>query len=90
MLSKFSIDYYNYINVFNKSQTNILFSYRFYDHKLEFVERINKNTLFKSRIYLILKYKLEQIKKYLNEHLKKKLSCRIMLYLHYSFCLLKS
>ena len=27
----------------------------------------------KNRIYLISKYKLEQIKKYLNEHLKKKI-----------------
>ena len=33
---------------------------------------MNKNTLFKNRIYSILKYKFEQVKKYLNEHLKKK------------------
>ena len=71
MLSKFSIDYYDYINVFNKSQMNILFLYRFYDYKLKFVEKINKNALFKSRIYLISNYKFEQVKKYLNEHLKK-------------------
>ena len=72
MFNKFSIYYYNYVNIFNKSQTNILFSYRFYDYKLKFVERVNKNALFKHRIYLILKHKFEQIKKYLNEHLKKK------------------
>ena len=71
MLSKFSIDYYNYINVFDKSQTNILSSYRFYDHKLKFIKRANKNTLFKSRIYLISKHKFEQVKKYLNKYLKK-------------------
>ena len=71
MLSKLSIDYYNYINVFNKSQTNILSSYRFYDYKLKFVKRANKNALFKSRIYSILDHKFEQVKKYLNEHLKK-------------------
>ena len=71
MLNKFSIDYYNYINVFNKLQTNILFSYRFYNHKLKFVEEANKNTLFKNRIYSILKHKFEQVKKYLNEHLRK-------------------
>ena len=71
MLSKFSIDYHNYINVFDRSQTNILSSHRFYNHKLKFIERANKNTLFKNRIYSILKHKLEQIKKYLNEHLKK-------------------
>ena len=72
MLSKFSIEYYNYVNVFNKSQTNILSLYRFYNHKLKFIEKANKNTLFKNRIYLILKSKFEQVKKYLNEHLKKK------------------
>ena len=71
MLSKFSIDYYNYVNVFDRSQTNILSSYRFYDHKLKFVEKADKNALFKSRIYSILKHKFEQVKKYLNEHLKK-------------------
>ena len=49
----------------------MLFLYRFYGHKLEFVEKANKNTLFKSRIYSISDYKFEQIKKYLNEHLKK-------------------
>ena len=72
MLSKFSIDYYNYVNVFDKSQTDILSSHRFYDHKLKFVEKADKNALFKNRIYSILEHKFEQVKKYLNEHLKKK------------------
>ena len=71
MLSKFSIDYHNYVNVFDRSQTNILPSHRFYDYKLKFVEGANKNTLPKNRIYSILKHKFEQVKKYLNEHLKK-------------------
>ena len=31
----------------------------------------NKSSLFKSRIYLILDYKLKQLKKYLDEYLKK-------------------
>ena len=39
---------------------------------MKFVEKTNKNALFKNRIYSILKHKFEQIKKYLNEHLKKK------------------
>ena len=38
---------------------------------MKFVERINKKTLFKNRIYLILRHKFEQVKKCLNEHLKK-------------------
>ena len=50
---------------------NILFLYRFYDHKLKFVKKINKNVLFKNRIYSLSSHKFEQIKKYLNEHLKK-------------------
>ena len=59
VLNKLSIDYYNYANVFDKSQTNILLLYRFYDHKLKFVEEANKNALFKNRIYSILRYKFE-------------------------------
>ena len=38
---------------------------------MKFVEKINKNALFKNRSYSISAYKFEQIKKYLNEHLKK-------------------
>ena len=72
MLNKLFINYYNYANVFDRSQTNILSSHRFYDHKLKFAKGANKNILFKSRIYSISDHKFEQIKKYLNEHLKKR------------------
>ena len=71
VFNKFSINYYDYVNVFNKSQANILFSHRFYNYKLKFVKRANKNALFKNRIYSLSDHKFEQIKKYLNEHLKK-------------------
>ena len=50
---------------------------------MKFAKRINKNILLKSRIYLILNHKLEQIKKYLNEHLKK----RFIIFNHASFAL---
>ena len=90
MFNKLSIDYHNYINVFDKLQTNILSSHRFYDYKLKFVEEANKIALSKNRIYSILKYKLEQVKKYLNKHLKKNSSYRVILYSHHSFYLLKS
>ena len=43
----------------------------FYDYKLELIKKAEKNILFKNRIYLILNHKLEQVKKYLNKHLKK-------------------
>ena len=72
MLNKLFINYYNYANVFDRSQADILFSHRFYDHKLKFAERVNKNNLLKSRIYSISNHKFEQVKKYLNEHLKKR------------------
>ena len=38
---------------------------------MKFAEGADKNTLSKSRIYLISEHKFEQVKKYLNEHLKK-------------------
>ena len=59
MLNKFSIDYHNYANVFDKSQTNILPSHRFYNHKLKFAKEADKNALFKNRIYSISGHKLE-------------------------------
>ena len=71
VLSKFSIDYHNYVNVFDKSQADILPPHRFYNHKLKFAEGADKDALFKNRIYSISKHKFEQVKKYLNEHLKK-------------------
>ena len=72
MLNKLFINYHNYANVFDRSQANILSSHRFYNHKLKFAKGADKNTLFKNRIYSISDHKFEQIKKYLNEHLKKK------------------
>ena len=72
MLNKLFINYHNYANVFNRSQANILSSHRFYDHKLKFAKGANKNNLFKNRIYSISDHKFEQIKKYLNKHLKKR------------------
>ena len=71
MLNKLLMNYYNYANIFDKSKTNVLFSHRFYNHKLKFVENVDKNALFKSRIYLLSNHKFEQVKKYLNEHLRK-------------------
>ena len=38
---------------------------------MKFVKRINKSLLFKNRIYLLFIYKFEQVKKYLNKHLRK-------------------
>ena len=59
MLNKLFINYYDYANVFDKSKTNILFSHRFYDHKLKFAENVNKNALFKNRIYSLSDHKFK-------------------------------
>ena len=59
MLSKFSIDYHNYVNVFDRSQADILSLHRFYNYKLKFVEGADKDALFKNRIYSISKHKFE-------------------------------
>ena len=38
---------------------------------MKFVKKANKSSLFKNRIYSLSDYKFEQIKKYLNKHLRK-------------------
>ena len=68
---KLSKKYYNYLNVFNRIKINNLSLYRFYNHKLKFLNDISKFKLLKSRIYFIFDYKLEKVKKYLDKHLKK-------------------
>ena len=64
-------DYHDYINVFDRTKADNLPPHRPYDYKLEFIDNIDKSRLPRSRIYLILGYKLKQVKKYLDEYLKK-------------------
>ena len=59
MLNKLFEKNHNYANVFDKLKAKILSLYCFYDYKLKFVERADKNALFKNRIYFILDYKFE-------------------------------
>ena len=68
---KLSKKYYNFLNVFDRSKTDELSSHREYDHKLKFIDEADKIKLSHSRIYSISSSKLKQVKKYLNEHLKK-------------------
>ena len=63
--------YYNFINVFDRDKANILLLYRLYNYRVKFAKSANETKLLKSRIYLMLDYKLEQIKKYLNKNFKK-------------------
>ena len=81
ILAKLPIEYYNFIDVFDRTKANELSSHRPYNYKLEFIDNYNKIELPKSRIYSIFDYKLKQVKKYLNEHLKK----RFIISSHISF-----
>ena len=48
ILAKLLIEYYNYINVFDKIKADKLLSYRSYNYKLEFINNYNKIELLKS------------------------------------------
>ena len=59
ILAKLSIEYYNFIDVFDRTKADELLSYRLYNYKLKFIDNYNKIGLSKSRIYSIFGYKLE-------------------------------
>ena len=48
ILAKLFIEYYNFINIFNKIKTNELLSHYSYNYKLKFIENYNKIELLKS------------------------------------------
>ncbi len=66
---KLSIIYHDFLNVFNREKTTQLPSHWSYDHKIELED---ESQSFKSQLYLMLSYKLQKIKEYLKENLKKK------------------
>ena len=68
---KLSKKYHDFLNVFDRSKTDELPPHRECDHKLKFIDEADKAKLSRSRIYFISNPKLKQVKKYLNEHLKK-------------------
>ena len=59
ILAKLFIEYYNFVNVFDRIKANELLSHRSYNYKLKFIDNYNKIGLSKSRIYLIFDYKLK-------------------------------
>ena len=69
--ARLSLEYYNYLNVFNRLKANKLPSHRLYDYRLEFVNDMNYFKLSRSRIYSISSYKLKEVKKYLDKYLRK-------------------
>ncbi len=66
---KLSIIYHDFLNVFNREKTTQLSSHWSYDHKIELED---ESQSFRSQLYLMLSYKLQKIKEYLKENLKKK------------------
>ncbi len=66
---KLSIVYHNFLDVFDKEKTTQLFLHQLYDHKIELKDESQSS---RSWLYLMLSYKLQKIKKYLEENLKKK------------------
>ncbi len=67
--AKLSLKYHEFLDVFDRAQSNKLLSHRFYDHKIEL---INDSTFFHCWVYWMFSVKLLKVKKYLNENLLKK------------------
>ena len=65
---KLSLEYHDYLDMFNQVMTNQLSFHRFYDHKIELID---EEMLFRSRLYQMFNHKLQKIKKYLINHLNK-------------------
>ncbi len=65
---KLSIVYHNFLNVFDREKTTQLSLHWSYDHKIELEE---ENQLSRSWLYSMSSHKLQKIKEYLEENLKK-------------------
>ncbi len=66
---KLLIVYHDFLNVFDKEKTTQLFLHWSYDHKIELEE---ESQFYRSRLYSMSSHKLQKIKEYLEENLKKK------------------
>ncbi len=66
---KLSIVYHDFLNVFDREKTTQLSLHQSYNHKIELED---ENQSFRSWLYFMLSHKLQKIKKYLEENLKKK------------------
>jgi len=66
---KLLIVYHNFLNVFDREKTRQLSSHQSYDYKIELEE---ESQFSRSWLYFMLSYKLQKIKEYLEENLKKK------------------
>ena len=66
---KLLIVYHDFLNVFDKEKTTQLSLHQSYDHKIKLED---ESQLSRSWLYLMLNYKLQKIKEYLEKNLKKK------------------
>jgi len=66
---KLSIVYHDFLDVFNREKATQLPSHWSYDHKIELEDESQSS---RSQLYFMSSYKLQKIKKYLEENLKKK------------------
>ncbi len=65
---KLSSKYQNFLDVFDRAQADKLSSHRLYDHKIELTSDVTSSHC---RAYWMSLYKLQKVKKYLNENLFK-------------------
>jgi len=65
---KLSLEYHDYLDMFDWAMINQLSLHRFYDHKIELID---EETFFRSRLYQMFDHKLQKIKKYLINYLNK-------------------
>ncbi len=66
---KLSVVYHDFLNVFDREKTTQLSLHRSYDHKIELEDESQSS---RSRLYFMSSHKLQKIKEYLEENLKKK------------------
>ncbi len=66
---KLLIVYHDFLNVFDREKTTQLLLHWSYDYKIELKDESQSS---KSQLYLMSSHKLQKIKKYLKENLKKK------------------
>ncbi len=66
---KLSSEYHDFLDVFDRAQSNKLSSHRFYNHKIELISDL---TLSHCWVYQMFSVKLLKVKKYLNKNLSKK------------------
>ena len=69
IIKRISKYFHDLFEIFYFQKVVKFLSYRFYDHKIEFLNDVN--FLFRSRIYYLFLHKFQKLKKYLENNLQK-------------------